>query len=449
MTHYMLKILPVVAAAWLLAACNGSSPNISSNHNASEGRAAGGQTSIDSSKCAEVAAAIDGDFYLPPSPLPTGQPGDVIRCQPITTLHSLQATGTLVMYLSTDVHGQPSVATGVVFEPLQNWNGAGPRPLVGFTHGTYGQGEQCSSSKMMAELVHADLPLDIFLAYESLMLPDLLARGYAVTVTDYQRFATPGVHSYLNRIEAAHANIDMVRAAKRLPDTGINTQGPVAFMGYSQGGHAASATAELLPSYGSELDVVGIYAGAVPRDIAKLMAYLDGSTLMGVVGYYINGLAELYPEIEPVLDSALNDSGKAMRTATAEQCALETGINYGFQQSTSFTIGNQSVDELLSSAPLDEYVARDRLGTIAPAAPVLLAIGANDDTVPAADTRQLREDWCALGANVEYFEIPLPALPLPGTFVIHAVNMPAIYFGKAAQWLQDRFNGVPATNFCQ
>ena len=437
----MKRRLPAFFMVLMVAACNGNSPGSLAPE--SEPRA----ETIDSSQC-EMAANAASDFYQPPNPLPAGNPGDVIRCKPIQTIHSLQATGTLVMYLSTDVHGDPIAVTGVVFEPRQPWREDGPRPLVGYTHGTYGQGQQCSSSKLMAALVHIDPLLDMFLAYESLILPDLLAKGYAVAVTDYHRFATPGVHSYLNRIEEAHANIDMVRAAKRLPTANIDSLGPVAFMGYSQGGQAAAATAELLPSYGAELDVAGIYAGAVPHDIPQLVDYLEGGALMGVVGYYMNGLAELYPEIEPALDEALKDAGKRLRSATAEQCAFETGVAYGFQQTRGFTSSGQKLAEILSTAPFDQYVSRDTLGHTAPHAPVLLAIGANDDIVPAAGTRQLKQEWCEKGANVEYFEIPLPALPLPGTFAIHALNMPAIYFGKAGQWLQDRFEDKPFDSSC-
>ncbi|MGB1580733.1 MAG: lipase family protein [Nevskiales bacterium] len=441
-----MKIKVSLLLSLLLISACGSNDD-SSDSPIDTGLPAAGSTTIDSHDCAAAAAAAE-DFYLPPDPLPQGQPGDVIRCQPINTLHSLQATGTLVMYLSTDVHGEPIAVTGVVFDPLLPWADDGPRPLVGHTHGTYGQGAQCASSRMMADVLHYEPLLDGFIAYESMIIPDLLARGFAVAATDYQRFATPGVHSFLNRTEQAHANIDIVRAARRLPDTSLATQGPVAFMGYSQGGHAAAGTAELLPSYAPELDVVGVYAGAVPRSIPQLMAFNDGGAIMGVVGFYLNGLAAMYPEVEAFLETALNDAGKAMRAATVEQCALEMGLNYAFQQTNSFTVSGQSLPELLASPPLDSFVERDRMGTVAPTAPVLLAIGANDDVVPVEGERALLEDWCALGASVEYYELPLPFIPIPSTFVPHAVNLPTLYYGKANQWLQDRFDGKPFTTTC-
>ena len=58
-------------------------------------------------------------FYTPPDPLPAGQPGVVIRSEPSRLvlepsgqLGAFEATGTRIMYLSTDTHGRPDVVTG-------------------------------------------------------------------------------------------------------------------------------------------------------------------------------------------------------------------------------------------------------------------------------------------------------------------------------------------------
>lgn len=435
----------LAAAVCLLAACsdNDNSKALSRNTDA----LTGGSVSTDSSQCA-AAAAVAEDFYLPPDPLPKGQPGDVIRCQPLQTLHSALGSVTLIMYLSTDVHGDPIAVTGVVIEPLMSWAGEGPRPLVGFTDGTYGQGDQCASSKLMAEVLHYGPPLDVMVAYESLVVGDLLLRGFAVTVTDYARFGTPGAHTWLNRLEQAQANMDIVRAARRLPDTGINPEGPVGFMGYSQGGSAAAGTAELLASYAPELDVVGIYAGAAPANPAETLAFNDGSSLMGSAGYYLNGLAAAYPEVQGKLDAALNEAGKAMLAATSRQCVVETALTYGFQQSSTFTQSGETLSELMNSPALYEYTSKDHLGSVAPSVPVLLGIGANDDIVPVEGVRRLADDWCALGAEVEYFELPLPLLPGPATAAGHIANMPLLYLGKAGQWLSDRFDGEVLYSHC-
>ena len=59
------------------------------------------------------------DFYTPPDPLPPGQPGDLIRTEPSRLvlepsgqLGAIMATGTRIMYRSTDTRGNPIAVTG-------------------------------------------------------------------------------------------------------------------------------------------------------------------------------------------------------------------------------------------------------------------------------------------------------------------------------------------------
>ncbi|MET0901435.1 MAG: triacylglycerol lipase, partial [Mycobacterium sp.] len=75
-------------------------------------------------------------FYTPPIPLPPGQPGDLIRTEPSRLvlepsgqMGAIMATGTRIMYRSTDARGNPSAVTGTYFEPYNTWPGRGPRPL--------------------------------------------------------------------------------------------------------------------------------------------------------------------------------------------------------------------------------------------------------------------------------------------------------------------------------
>ena len=61
-------------------------------------------------------------FYNPPDPLPPGQPGDLIRTEPSRLvlepsgqLGAIVATGTRIMYRSTDTRGNPIAVTGTYF----------------------------------------------------------------------------------------------------------------------------------------------------------------------------------------------------------------------------------------------------------------------------------------------------------------------------------------------
>lgn len=276
-----------------------------------------------------VALADEGqyaEFYTPPNPLPVGGPGHLIRSEPSRLvlepsgqLGSYVATGTRIMYLSTDTHGRPNAVTGTYFEPHNPWPGTGPRPLISLAVGTYGQGDQCAPSRLFNQGIHYSTGFDLMYGYEQGFVATMVARGFAVVVTDYEGLGTPGVHTYLNRAAEGHAVLDAARAAMLLPDTSLDPHGPVALWGYSQGGGASASAAELAPSYAPELDIVGAWAGAPPADPSTVMPSADGSILAGAIGYVLNSMMTAYPETEPMIRDALTPRGAEMVRRTSEQ----------------------------------------------------------------------------------------------------------------------------------
>ena len=194
------------------------------------------------------------EFYTPPDPLPKVAAGAVIRTQPMRLVYEPSgqlggwvATARRIMYRSNDSRGVPNVVTGTYFEPDRPWTGTGPRPLVAFAPGTQGQGDQCAPSRVFEQSIHFSSGLDITLGYEEMFVATMVARGFAVVVTDYEGLGTPGVHTYVNRVAEAHAVLDAARAARSLPGTSLTPDGPVALWGYSQGGGAVGAAVELAP----------------------------------------------------------------------------------------------------------------------------------------------------------------------------------------------------------
>jgi len=278
------------------------------------------------------------EFYTPPDPLPPSQPGDLIRTEPSRLvlepsgqLGAIMATATRIMYRSTDARGNPTAVTGTYFEPSNDWPGQGPRPLIVYGPGTQGQGDQCAPSRQFNQGIHWSPWLDFAFNYEELFVATMVARGFAIVMTDYQCLGTPGLHTYVNRIAEGNAMLDASRAAMRLPDTSLNPHGPLAFWGYSQGGGAAASAAELAPSYAPELYVVGTYAGAPPADLKELFPYADGSALVGVVGYALNSVITTYPEFEEAIRSTLTPRGADLLYKVQDQCIAETITKFMFR----------------------------------------------------------------------------------------------------------------------
>nr|WP_306307300.1 lipase family protein [Nocardia takedensis] len=106
--------------------------------------------------------------------------------------------------------------------------------------------------------------------------------GARVLVVDYIGLGTPGIHTFANRIEGAHAVLDAARAANAL--AGVDADAPVVFWGYSQGGGATAAAAEMQPTYAPELNLKGTWAGGPVADLAAILERIDGALIGGVVG---------------------------------------------------------------------------------------------------------------------------------------------------------------------
>lgn len=391
------------------------------------------------------------EFYTPPDPLPPAAPGDLIRTQPARLvlepsgqLGAIMAAATRIMYRSTDSRGNPNVVTGMYFEPHNDWPQAGPRPLIAYAPGTQGQGDQCAPSRMFSEGIHWTSGADIMFNYEELFVATMVARGFAIVMTDYEGLGTPGVHTYVNRLAQGHALLDAARAAKRLPGTSLDADGPVAFWGYSQGGGAAASAAELAASYGPELDIVGSYAGAPPADLVALLPFADGSALVGVVGYALNGAIAAYPEAEEAIRSTLTPRGAHMLDQVQHQCVGETLMKFAFRHlQPYFTV---DIFAAVAEEPFKSLFELQRLGRLKPNAPVLINANRFDPLVPWAPAMQMGREWCAMGADVEARTNEQPPF-LNKLVVNHA--LPMLVDGEPAmQWIADRFTGVPTAPNC-
>ncbi|MBS9374534.1 lipase family protein [Rhodococcus sp. B50] len=399
-------------------------------------------------------AGAETDFYLPPDPLPTGAPGDILRTAPSDLALRVPVAegvfpgqGTTLLYRSNDAKGAPNAVSGTYIEPSTPWNGSGDRPLVALAIGTHGQGDQCAPSRNLGALVNYNPPLDFFTEYEVLSINALLLRGIAVVVTDYDGLGTPGHHTYVNRAAEAHAVLDSVRAALKLENASVTENSPIGLFGYSQGGGASGAAVELAPEYAPELNLVGAYVGAPPADLVATLKQIDGTLLTGAIGYTINGLGEAYPELRDEIDAEVSDRGREMLAAVANQCVPETVANFAFQRTGDYTRTGEPLDVVLDRLPqVQKILEEQRIGKRTPSVPVLLQHGTQDDTVPYGQGRELALDWCDKGATVQFLPNTTPPI-LPGFVINHAVPMIA-GLPDSVTYIEARLRGEPAPSNC-
>ena len=185
---------------------------------------------------------------------PKGEPGSLLSQESIDT-GIAGARAWRIRYLSRDVNGVAHEASGLVIAPAGEGEN---RPIFTWCHGTTGLGDAaCPSAQPdpARELItyfepRATQQID----YGVPGLQGFIDDGWVVCATDYQGLGTPGMHQYTVNITNARDAVYIAHAARKL-DAGAGTV--LGCAGWSQGGGAAAAVAELEPEDYGDLKLVG------------------------------------------------------------------------------------------------------------------------------------------------------------------------------------------------
>lgn len=398
-----------------------------------------------------TAPPIDESFY-DTSTVTAGAPGTILRTAYANTApmpagldYPLPSSVTKVLYSTTDMHGNPIPVSGYLVEPSVAWAGAGERPTVVIGRGTVGQGDKCAPSRNWPVDDQPDpFSSDRLVNLEGLYDWVFASAGVRVFVTDYVGMGTPGIHTYMNRAEQAHAMLDGARAAHNLAGARGAAPGKVAFYGHSQGGGASAAAVESAAAYAPELDVAAAYASAPPADLDAVQRGIDGSDLVGAIGFTINGLTARYPELESILDEKLSDAGAATLTSLADMCTNEITEAYGHQTTSQWTRDGRSLDETLRDMPAGQRAMNEQfIGHGVPAAPTMIVSGRHDLNVDYGQARQLAQNWCGNGGQVYYQDDVLPRIDSYNHFAQAVSGAP---FGVG--FILAMFNGAAPHGAC-
>lgn len=199
--------------------------------------------------------AADAPKPIIPEPLTGYAPGALMNHESIAT-GIKGARAWRVHYATKDVNDVIHEASGLVIAP----DGKGSdRPIMTWCHGTTGLGDAaCPSAQPdpARELItyfdpHATQQID----YGVPGLQGFIDEGWVVCATDYQGLGTPGMHQYTVNRTNARDGVYIAHAARSL-DAGAGTM--LGAMGWSQGGGAAAALAELDASDYGDLKLIGV-----------------------------------------------------------------------------------------------------------------------------------------------------------------------------------------------
>ena len=135
--------------------------------------------------------------------------------------------------------------------------------------------------------------------------------------------------------------------------------------------------------------------------------------------------------------------GHKLLDDTKEQCIAETAMRFQFKPSRT---SSSPMCQQWRAIRFSAVVRRAAPGAYHPDAPVLIVSNRYDPLVPWAPAAQLGRDWCAQGADVQFWTNEQP--PLFSKLVVnHALPM-FVDGERAMRWIADRFNGLPTTPNC-
>ncbi|MDN8576909.1 alpha/beta fold hydrolase [Corynebacterium sanguinis] len=345
--------------------------------------------------------------------------GEILRTQPApysgilgNGSPGLPTSVDKIMYTTEDADGKLTPVTGYVLEPTVPWHGEGPRPTVVIVRGTVGQGDHCAPSRNwpldgQPDPVYTGRTVNLEGNYDMMYA----SQGVRVVVTDLIGMGTPGLHTYMNRKDQAHAMLDAARAARELVESRGGQFGKVAVYGHSQGGGASAAAAEAQPEYAPDVNLVASYASAPPADLIKVQDNIDGSDLSGVIGFVVNGLKVRYPELGEIIEANVSPAGRDALEKVTNMCTNDIMREYDGVYTREWINGDRTLGELANEYPAArDAIDEQFIGNGTPQVPVMIVSGRYDQNVAYDQAKVLARAWCAKGVPVVYRDDILPAI---------------------------------------
>ena len=337
-----------------------------------------------------------------------------------------------IRYHSSDLRGKPTESTGLVISPSAPGEN---RRVMTCAHGTTGMGDAaCPSAQPdpARELsTYFESGSTTQIDYGIPGLQGFIDDGWIVVATDYQGLGTPGPHHYtVNRTNALDA-VNIVHAAREM-QLGAGTNFGV--IGWSQGGGAAAAAAELDADAYGELTLVGTVAMSpgVPSIAVKLPglgAALGGAAAEpdGHLFMILAAMTEAFPD-SLSLDDVFTPLGKQLyqdNWNTAPVHHLSDILTRAYKhQGPILNVNKEKLPAWLQA--FDEASA----ARVKPVAPVLVLIdGQYDGPCPLAWQQGYIDAVTALGGDITTTNYPND----------DHFSLPQSSVAEAREWLASKF----------
>lgn len=280
------------------------------------------------------------------------------------------------------------------------------RPVLAFGSGTTGVADLCAPSLERPELRRWGHYIGNMLAYAG--------QGFIVVFPDYLGFNDPSrPQRYFSKIAEGQVMLDAVRAVfdffaegKERRKVKARPSAAVFIAGYSQGGHAAFAAADLRASYASEVNLTGVLGFGSANDVEAL--FRDGPTY---APYILYSYEQIYGAVE--IDPARYLQERWARSLEADAGRLCVDEFQSYYPADGSKLYQAEFYEALYggglTAAFPELHARfeeNRSGLSGHALPALIVQGLEDTIVTPVSQSRFVSELCSMGSPVLYLKLP-------------------------------------------
>lgn len=331
-------------------------------------------------------------FYIAPTQAPSpAAPGTILKKERVAAAPD-GAIAWRVVYHSTDVDGTDTLVSGLIIAPSAP-SKAGSRTVVSWAHPTTGTAPRCAPSSGIAP----------FALIEG--LSSFLAGGHVVVATDYSGMGIAGPPSFLIGATESANVLDIVRAARAIPETGASNR--VLLWGHSQGGHAAIFAAKRAGTYAPELTVAGVAVAAPATDLGDLLAADIGDVSGVTIGAYAfvsysKAYASRLPQ-DP-LGTILTPGGALAAPQMDSLCLL--GQNKELHAIARPLVGAFVLEDPAKVPLWSQILAENSPDGSSLTVPLFVAQGAKDNLVRPEITAKFVATQVAAGTDVESHLLP-------------------------------------------
>jgi acetyl esterase/lipase len=346
-------------------------------------------------------------------PAGTARPGQIARiCAPLfegyiipQVRHAVDSYS--LRFESRDADGSPVEITAMLFVPRYPRQTA--RPLLVFGSGTTGLGDECAPSLEEPEKRYFGRYRENMLAYAGM--------GFITVLPDYAGFDDPTrPQRYFSRLAEAHVMLDAARAVFHYMAGSAHPVSALPFVfaaGYSQGGHAAFAAADLRGSYAPDVPLAGVIGFGSTNDVEALLR--EGTCYSPLIFYtyqVLYGKADIDPGAY-----LLDTWASTLEADVTRMCVDQFQKYYGFDP---LKVYRPEFRKALYGGTLAEHyptlaarLEENRSGLSGHGLPALIVQGGADFIVTPATQQLFVGALRAAGSQVLYREYP--RVPHKGT----------------------------------